>query len=391
MDRAEEYNAIAERIVAHHRNDTTDQADDILEVPVEHYTDPQRWHREVDAIFKHLPLMVALTCEMPKPGDYKAFDMVGVPLLITRGKDGKARAFINSCRHRGAPIAEDGLGNASRFVCPYHGWTFRNDGSLFAVSEAHKFGQIDKDNFGLTELACDERAGLIFAILTPGIEMDLDDWLGGMIADVAPHKFEGWHFLTSKEMQGANWKIAFDGYLEGYHFATLHTETILKVTLNNLMEFHAYGPHMRVAYGTTNIGVMDGADRDDLYKYEEQGFTFVRTLFPNISMYLGLGLGQIAQLIPGPTPDKNRTILYYVHPRPPKDAEEEAALLATAQFLYDVTYGEDYVLGERIQKSLNARPFDNLVFGRNERGNQYFHRWVDYYLSDNPNERPPEL
>lgn len=391
MDRAEEYNAIAERIVAHHRNDTTDQADGIMEVPVSTYSDPGRWAREVEAIFKHLPVMVALTCEVPKAGDYKAFEMVGIPLLITRGKDGKPRAFVNACRHRGAPIAMDGLGHANRFVCPYHGWTFRNDGSLFAVSEAHKFGQIDKGDFGLTELSCDERAGMIFAILKPGIELDLDDWLGGMIEDVAPHGFETWHFLTSKEMTGANWKIAFDGYLEGYHFSTLHKETILKVTLNNLMEFHAFGPHMRVAYGTTNIGVMDEAKPDELHKFEEQGFTFVRTLFPNISMYLGLGLGQIAQIIPGPTPDKNRTILYYVHPRPPKDAEEEAALLATAQFLYDVTYGEDYVLGERIQKSLSALPFDNVVFGRNERGNQYFHRWVDYYVSDNPHERPPEL
>ncbi|MEN3974465.1 aromatic ring-hydroxylating dioxygenase subunit alpha [Emcibacter sp. SYSU 3D8] len=391
MDRAEEYNAIAERIVAHHRNDTTDQAEGIMEVPVISYSDPRRWAREVELIFKQLPVMVALTCEMPKPGDYKAFEMVGIPLLIARGKDGKPRAFINACRHRGAPIAVHGLGHANRFVCPYHGWTFRNDGSLFAVSEPHKFGQIDKDDFGLTELSCDERAGMIFAILKPGIDMDLDDWLGGMTEDVAPHGFENWHFLIAKEMTGANWKIAFDGYLEGYHFSTLHKETILKVTLNNLMEFHAFGPHMRVAYGTTNIAVMDDAGRDDLHKFEEQGFTFVRTLFPNISMYLGLGLGQIAQIIPGPTPDKNRTILYYVHPRPPKDAEEEASLLATAQFLYDVTYGEDYVLGERIQKSLNAQPFENVVFGRNERGNQYFHRWVDYYINGNPNERPPEL
>jgi len=390
MDRAEEYNAIAERIVAHHQNDTTDQAEGIMEVPVSSYTDPVRWRREVDLIFKRLPVMVALTCEMPGPGNYKALDMVGVPLLVTRGKDGKVRAFINACRHRAAPIAQEGLGNANRFVCPYHGWTYRNDGSLFAVSEQHKFGEIDKDGYSLTELACDERAGMIFAMLTPGVEMDLDDWLGGMIDDVAPHKFEDWHFLESKVMHGANWKIAFDGYLEGYHFATLHTETILKVTLNNLMEFHAFGPHMRVAYGTTNIAVMDNAARTDLHKFEEQGFTFVRTLFPNISMYLGLGLGQIAQIIPGPTPGSNRTILYYVHARPPKDEAERQSLAQTAQFLFDVTYGEDYVLGERIQKSLDAQPFENVVFGRNERGNQYFHRWVDFYLSEDPQE-PPQL
>jgi phenylpropionate dioxygenase-like ring-hydroxylating dioxygenase large terminal subunit len=391
MDRAEEYNAIAERIVTHHENDTTDQADDVLKVPVSAYTDPAQWRKEMDRIFMRLPIMVALSCEIPKPGDYKAMDFAGVPLLVVRGKGGKVRAFMNACRHRGAPVAEEGLGNCSRFVCPYHGWTYRDDGSLFAVADQHKFGPVDKEEYGLTELPCDERVGLIFAVLTPGQPLDLDDWLGGMIDDVAPHKFEDWYFLEAKEMQGANWKIAYDGYLEGYHFKSLHPETILKVTLHNLMQFDAYGPHMRVGYGTTNIDCLKDVPKADWWQYEEQGFTFVRTLFPNISMYLGYGLGQIAQLIPGPTPDRNRTILYYVHPTPPKDTAEQEELALKAQFLFDVTYGEDYVLGERIQKSLNAHPFDHLLFGKNEKGNQFFHKWVDYYLSDDPHEKEPTL
>ncbi len=391
MDRNAEYNQVAERIMALHEADATDQAEDVLEVPLSSYTDPERWQQEVDLVFKRVPLMVALTCEMPKPGDYKAMDMVGVPILVTRDKDGKARAFINACRHRSAPICEDGLGNTSRFVCPYHGWTYRGDGSLMSVADAHKFGDIDKSTRGLVELPCAERVGLIFAILTPGMDLDIDDWLGGMIGDVEHHNFENWHFLEAKEMEGANWKVAYDGYLEGYHFATLHPETIMKVTLPDLMDFKAYGPHMRVTYGTTDIDSMKEAPKDEWWQYEEKGFTFVRLLFPNISMYLGLGLGQIAQLIPGPTPDQNRTILYYVHPTPPDDDAHKEELKQTAQFLYDVTYGEDYVFGQRIQKSLNANPFETVLFGRNERGNQYFHKWVDFYLADDPALEPPEL
>lgn len=391
MDRADEYNGIAERIVDFYENDSTDMADDVMELPVTAYTDPEQWQREINLIYKRQPLMVALTCEMPKPGDYKAIDMVGVPLLITRGKNGKARAFINSCTHRGTPVCEDGLGNATRFSCPYHGWTFRNDGSLQGVADQHKFGEIDKSTRGLTELACDERIGMIFAILTPGLELDLDDWLGGMMEDMAPFEFENWHFHGTKVLDGANWKIAYDGYLEGYHFAALHPETISKVTLQNLTEFHAFGPHMRVAYGGTNIKNLYEVPKDTWWSMENNGFTFVRTLFPNISIYLDLGLGQIAQLIPGETVSENRTILYYVHPTPPKDEAESKALDETMEFVSGVVRDEDYKINFQIQRGLKANPFDTVVFGRNERGNQFFHKYVDYFLADDESAERPEL
>lgn len=43
-----------------------------------------------------------------------------VPVLMTRGKDGVVRAFLNVCRHRGAALFKKGAGKAPRFVCPYH-------------------------------------------------------------------------------------------------------------------------------------------------------------------------------------------------------------------------------------------------------------------------------
>lgn len=389
--RAAEYNAIAERIVAHYENGTTDLAEDVLHVPVSAYSDPDQWQREIDLIFKRVPLVVALTCEMPKPGDYKALDMAGVPVLVTRGKDGRARAFMNACRHRGAPLAEDGCGHANRFTCPYHGWTYANDGRLLAVSEKEKFGDIDNAANGLTELPCDERVGMIFAVLTPGLSIDLDDWLGGMIEDMAPFAFETWTYLGFRELTGPNWKISYDGYLEGYHFASLHKDTILKVTLNNLMDFDAFGPHQRVAYGTTSIEDLYKVPRDEWWRYESEGYSFVRLLFPNISTFLGLGVGQIAQLIPGPTAAENRTILHFVHPTPAKDEAQAKEFEDTINFLHSVVRDEDYALNLKVQRSLAANPYDTVMFGRNERGNQYFHRWVDWYLADDPVLEKPSL
>ena len=170
MDRAQEYNQIARKIVDHYQNNTTDLSADVMAVPISRYTDEEIWQQEIDLIFKRVPLMLALTCEMKNPGDYKAIEMAGVPVLITRGKDGKARAFINACSHRGAPVCEDGHGSASRFSCPYHGWTFGNEGQLVGVSDRQKFGDIDNETRGLTDLPCEERVGFIFVVLTPGFE-----------------------------------------------------------------------------------------------------------------------------------------------------------------------------------------------------------------------------
>jgi len=61
-------------------------------------------------IFTRLPLVLALTCEGPKPGDYKAMEVVGQPVLIARDKAGTVRAFFNVCAHRWAPVATEGLG-----------------------------------------------------------------------------------------------------------------------------------------------------------------------------------------------------------------------------------------------------------------------------------------
>jgi len=226
MDLYREYGDIAEEMLGHVENRTTAQAPDHLRVPVAKYLDPAVWRKEKERIFHRLPLMLAMTAEMPQPNDYKAMEVVGKPVLITRGKDGRARAFLNVCKHRAMHMAADGRGNCARFVCQYHGWTYANDGSLVGIAEAGAYGAIDKATLGLTELPCDEAAGLIFVILTPDLPIDARAWLGGMYDDLAALNLADWHYHKSRPMPGANWKIAYDGYLEGYHFQAAHDDTV---------------------------------------------------------------------------------------------------------------------------------------------------------------------
>jgi hypothetical protein len=75
-------------------------------------------------------------------------------------------------------------------------------------------------------------------------------------------------------------------------------------------------------------------------------------------------------------------VLHYLRRDPIRDEEDRAQVEQMIEFFRDVTYQEDYVIGMEIQKGLESGAHDNLVFGRNERGNQYFHEWLNWYLQD---------
>tara|TARA_Y100000590_G_scaffold96291_1_gene109389 strand:+ start:1316 stop:2488 length:1173 start_codon:yes stop_codon:yes gene_type:complete len=390
MDRKEEYNKIAERVVGHVQNKTTDQAENILSIPTSDYTCEKRWESEMDKIFKELPLMLALSIEIPNKGDYKAMEVVGIPVLITRDKESKVRAFRNVCSHRGAPLANEEIGNKSKFTCPYHGWTYSNKGELIGILENYKFGDLDKSCNGLQVLPCEEFGGMIFVTLTPNIKLNLDKFLGGMKPEIEHFNLQNWYYHGFKVIHGANWKIAFDGYLEGYHFSTAHKDSILPMTMQGIMDFSSFGPHLRIAFASTNIEEILELPKNEWWKKEGKGVDFVRTLFPNISISLGLGIGQIAQILPGKTADTNTTVLHYVAPETPRNKEEIAELDHFMNFLRDVVNDEDYALGLEIQKGLNSHSKDSVKFGKNERGNQFFHKYVDFYIDKNI-KKPPIL
>jgi len=382
---------VAEAMLDYVENDKTFMTDKIMSVPSSSYTNADQWGAEMELIFKRVPLMLALSCEMPNPGDYKAMDAAGLPVLITRDKSGSVRAFLNVCAHRGAPVATEGHGNCPRFTCIYHGWTYGPDGKLIGIADPQKFGQIDKSTRGLKQLPCEERSGLIFVVLTPGAPLDLDAYYGKMLEDYEGLSFKDWHFLGSKVIEGANWKIAFDGYLEGYHFAQLHPETIAPRTPSNVTHYEAFGPNIRIGFPQRSITKLRDVPREKWGEMENDGFDFVRIFFPNVSAFLAPEITQIAQLFPGPTPDKNRTVLLYVRKDPPKDAEDLANTEAAMTFFRDVTYNEDYLIGLDIQKGLESGAHDEMVFGKNERGNQYFHEWVKWYLQDDASLPKPVL
>src|SRR5205814_9993633 len=142
------------------------------------FTDQARFEREKQKLFLERPQFIAITGDLPEPGDYYATDIAGRPILLTRGKDGKVHAFLNACRHRGVKIAEEGCGKAQRFTCPYHGWVYNNEGALIGVPTKEAFEPEQLRNRGLIELPCVERIGMIVVHPQPDGAVEFDEFLG---------------------------------------------------------------------------------------------------------------------------------------------------------------------------------------------------------------------
>ncbi|MEM8826824.1 MAG: Rieske (2Fe-2S) protein, partial [Pseudomonadota bacterium] len=169
------------RMVRHAGKGSTDMAAAPLRRPASIYTDADRFARETDILFRTLPLVAGLSADMSEPGDRLIFDDAGPPILIVRSKDGKARAFLNMCTHRGSRLVST-CDRAARIACPFHAWTFDLEGWLVGMPGAAGFEDVDRDERALIAVPCEERHGLIFVVPDAGGIMDLDAHLG----DFAP-------------------------------------------------------------------------------------------------------------------------------------------------------------------------------------------------------------
>lgn len=376
-----DFMALTRRAVANVAARTTDRAESTMALPVAAYLDPDRYDREVERIFRRLPLALALGSEIREPRSYLARSVLGVPVLLVRGDDGVARAFINVCRHRGAPLCEAGHGTTPRFVCPYHAWSYDHTGALVNVYGGTTFGDIDLAAMSLTRLPIAERAGLLWVSLRPDATFDIDEWLGEFAPQLEALKLEEWHIFEQRELEGPGWKVAWDGYLEGYHQSALHPNTVGLNTIGNMMVVDAFGPHQRIVFGRKSLAQLT---RQPEAEWDPaQHIRLIHSAFPNLSISGVLGDHcLVSQLYPGATPDRSLTVQTLLCRGKPESAAALAANAAFSAMVLTAVRDEDYAVGYKIQEGLASGGNTAFLFGRNEPTLQHYHRWVERMSAD---------
>lgn len=356
--------------------------DRVTHSPISRYSSPERFEREHAMIFRRKPVIAAHSTELRGENAFIARKFLGLPLLLTRDGDGKVHAFLNVCRHRGARLERSDQGCKRLFTCPYHAWTWTNQGDLRGVpQEAQGFPELSRAERGLRRLPVAEAHGFIWVIANPETaEMpDIDVWLEGIGDDfiwlgLADHKIA---VLDEHEIH-ANWKILVEGGIEAYHFRVAHKNTIGPYFPDNLSTYRMFGPHVR--------SILPRVTMTDLREVPEETWEIRRDanllygLMPNTQLLVqqdhivwihaepvneGLTKLRLATLVPGDTPE----------------TEDRDAHWKKNHEITTVTLMEDFELGEEVQSGFASRGNPSHLFGRFEGALNRFNMAVEELIA----------
>lgn len=199
------------------------------DIPRARYFDTGFYQSEIDSVFKKSWLFAGNCSEVPQPGSYRLLDIPFAPVFLIRGKDGKIRAFLNSCSHRGAPVLRSEQGKANVLSCQYHAWTFDLQGSLISVPRQDEFKELDLSDRGLRNVRCETWGGFVF------INFDVDaqplqEWLAPIINRHKNLADQPLRLVAKKSFDiECNWKVVVEAFIETYHVPVIHPNTAYQV------------------------------------------------------------------------------------------------------------------------------------------------------------------
>jgi p-cumate 2,3-dioxygenase alpha subunit len=305
------------------------------------YTDPAIFEQELERIWYRTWLLVGHESEIPNPGDFKTTLMGQRPVIVCRTETGELRAYLNSCRHRGALVCRDRSGNKKLFQCLYHAWAYKLDGSLASVPGPERYGSgFDRAAFSLHRVPrIASYHGIIFASFSeavPPLEEHLagaihhlDLAFGGSDADmVGLHEYE----------YRGNWKLHQENTVDGYHPRFLH-----RLIANVWQDGHAFdlgNGHGCLEWAKT----VEGSRPDDVKDR-------AMTIFPNMALINIAGFLNLRMTIPLA---HDRTMVYAMalgkRDESPALRLERAKTLATFQGPAGVAGADDIELFNAAQE-----------------------------------------
>ncbi len=367
-------------------------------VPTSIYADRALAAQEWEHFFQNHAQMIGLSGDLPEPNSFLTLNDFGVPVIATRDKTGKFRAFLNVCRHCATRVETEARGKRKLFVCPFHAWSYSTSGDLVAIADQSDFGEVDKSCRGLIELPAVEAAGLLFVHPKPGGELDVEALLSTpLLEEFASIGFDRYVYGAQKTIDmKLNWKLANDTFGETYHFQKLHKDTLGQLFIGNNTHLEEFGRHHRFTTANLAIHEMRKQLEED---WEIQRATFVGYhLFPNIQMFWVGDTVSLVRIYPdadNPGRSISQVSIYFTPEAyeaaiSMDEAAREQSVKDTYKFQEGATRSpfiesslevftstiefEDYVMGEFQQQAAESGLAGEAIFGRNEPVLHHFHR-----------------
>jgi choline monooxygenase len=337
------------------------------------YTLPKQWYVhpgiavvEREAIFARTWQAVGRRELVAAPGQYLTFDVVGEPVVVVRDDHGVLRAFVNICRHKAARVCIAEHGQASKWRCHYHGWTYDLQGRLRGVPEFAGVEDFDRENNGLPPLAVAEWGPYVWVHLGQP-ESSLEDYLAPLPQWIQqrndPFREQHWHQRRVYDV-ACNWKVYVDNYLDGgYHVNTVHP---------SLAEALDYREYTTTCQGYTVLQASPLRPAQGAVGRTRAGdWAAYWWVYPNVMFNIYPGLMDCNIVVPLGV-DRCRVIfdLYFAPGTAADFIEQSIAVTEQVQ-------QEDMAVCEEVQRNLTSRSYHAGRFSvQRENGGYYFHQLV---------------
>ncbi|HEY2462310.1 MAG TPA: aromatic ring-hydroxylating dioxygenase subunit alpha [Candidatus Acidoferrum sp.] len=335
-------------------------------IPAPWYFDLRVAELEKAAVFGGSWQMVGRAEQVRERGGFFTADVAGEPVVVARGEDGELRAFFNVCRHHAAAVVTEASGTAKQFRCPYHGWTYGNDGALKGMVEFEGVCDFERTKNGLVAVRVAEWAGFVFVNLGEG-GGTLEEFLGKAAEVVAPLRLAETmrHFERRVYTLECNWKVYVDNYLDGgYHVPHAHKglSSVIEYTKYTIENFERACLQSSPLSGNGGAGGVAAT---------RQGRAFYLWVYPNFMINAYEGVMDTNVVVPMGV-DKCAVIFDYYFADVSAAAEKRnRESMGVSEQVQD----EDVALCEAVQQGLKSRAYvAGRLSVRREAGEHLFHR-----------------
>ncbi|WP_170592499.1 aromatic ring-hydroxylating oxygenase subunit alpha [Ruegeria arenilitoris] len=367
-----------------------------LGLPNAHYTDPALHAEETRALLLDGWAGLAVTADVPEPGDAVPLEFMGIPLLLLRDRSGTVRVFQNICRHRGMILVEEPRKIEGAIRCPYHSWCYSTEGRLVATPHVGGPGQnahdaVSKSELGLIEVRSHIWRDVVWINVSGDAPafVDANARLIERWAEFDKPLYHGGPESSFRLDVNCNWKLAVENYCESYHLPWVHPGLNSYSRLED--HYHIEEPGLYSGQGTLvyrQLKTEDGRVFPDFEGLSEKWDTAAEYIaaFPNV--LLGVHRDHAFAIILRPEA-QNRTSehIHLFYSAPNTDADLRARNAAQ----WKVVFEEDVFVVEGMQRGRAAPGFDGGHFSPAMDGPTHlFHDWVAQRLMAHRSEMAAE-
>ncbi|MEW2622480.1 aromatic ring-hydroxylating dioxygenase subunit alpha [Streptomyces sp. NPDC048106] len=200
---------------------------DDVHIPAERYYSEDFAALEANKLWLRTWQWAARVEDVPHVGDYIVYDVADETAMVVRTDADTIKVFHNVCPHRATKLA-DGCGTfrGGQIVCPFHGWRWKLNGEMSYLYGRHAFDQeaVADSVVGLKEIRSEIRYGFVW-ITFDDDAVPFDEFIAPIDKNIAPLAIERMRMRWWKyQIVPANWKVALEAFMEGYHVMQAHPE-----------------------------------------------------------------------------------------------------------------------------------------------------------------------